>query len=80
MTTYQTTRKATPQLGYKVAVEFANGERGVFDLVPYLNYPCYAPLKDPAIFAQVSAAHGTLMWPGEIDIAPEAVWNEAARA
>ena len=79
MTTYQTAVKASPASGFKINVTFSNGETGVFDFTPYLEYPCYAPLKEPNMFAQVVAAHGTLMWPGEIDISPEAVWEDTVR-
>lgn len=79
VTTYQTTIKATPRPEYKVAVTFSNGECGVFDFKPYLAFPCYAPLLEQKTFAKVIAAHGTLMWPGEIDIAPETVWAETIR-
>jgi hypothetical protein len=79
MESYQTTVLATPAGGYKVNVTFSNGEHGVFDMTPYLNYPCYAPLKEPQVFARVVAAHGTLAWPEEIDISPEAVWADAVR-
>ena len=79
MTTYKTTVRATPKQDYKIDVTFSNGERGIFDITPYLGYDCYAPLKNPDIFSQVVAAHGTLMWPGEIDIAPEVVWEDSQR-
>lgn len=40
-----------------------------------------APLRDPAIFAQVKvdAQFGTLVWPGDLDIAPEPLYHEAKR-
>ena len=79
MRTFQQITSARAGEGYLVHVAFADGTDGVFDFAPYLHYPCYAPLRDREIFAQVTAAHGTLSWPGGIDISPEAVWAEAAR-
>lgn len=40
-----------------------------------------APLRDPAVFAQVrvDSQLGTLVWPGEIDVAPEPLYREAKR-
>lgn len=36
-----------------------------------------APLRDPALFAQVGIEMGTLCWPGELDMAPEPLHEEA---
>ena len=79
MRTFQQTISARAGEGYLVHVAFADGTDGTFDLAPYLCYPCYAPLRDRDVFAQVSASHGTLSWPGDIDISPEAVWTDATR-
>ena len=79
MRTFQQTISARAGDGYNIHVTFADGTGGVFDFAPYMEYPCYAPLKDRACFERVTAAHGTLSWPGEIDISPEAVWEDAVR-
>jgi hypothetical protein len=36
----------------------------------------FEPLKDPAFFAKVSCADGFVEWPGEIDLAPDAMHDE----
>lgn len=79
MRTFQHTVSARAGEGFNVLVSFEDGTSGVFDFSPYVEYPCYAPLRDRAVFSQVVAAHGTLSWPGDIDIAPEAVWADAVR-
>ena len=76
---FQHTVSARAGDGFSVHVTFADGTGGVFDLSPYMEYPCYEPLRDRALFEKVQAAHGTLAWPGEIDISPEAVWADAVR-
>lgn len=38
-----------------------------------------APLRDPAMFAQVTVELGTLVWPGGLDVAPEPLYREAKR-
>ena len=75
----QHTVSARAAEGFNVHVPFADGMGGVFDFAPYLEHPCYEPLRDRAFFEKVQAAHGTLAWPGEIDISPEAVWANAVR-
>jgi hypothetical protein len=36
----------------------------------------FEPLKEPAFFAQVSCTNGFVEWPGEIDLAPDAMYEE----
>ena len=40
-----------------------------------------APLRDPELFRQVrvDAQLGTLVWPGDLDLAPEPLYEEARR-
>jgi hypothetical protein len=40
-----------------------------------------APLRDPELFAQVRVdpQAGTLVWPGELDMAPEALYEQARK-
>ena len=56
---------------YRLAVELADGRRGVFDLRPFLDRPGLQRLKDPAYFSSVSIRLGALTWPHEEDIAPD---------
>jgi hypothetical protein len=36
----------------------------------------FAALRDPALFAQVYLEYGAVMWSGEIDLAPDAMYDE----
>jgi hypothetical protein len=36
--------------GYQLETEFANGERRLFDLRPYLDYPAFAPLAEDSLY------------------------------
>ncbi len=64
---------ATPLDDYKVAIVFNNGQRGIFDCKYLIDYAISAPLADYSLFNQVRVEHGTLCWPNDIDVAPEAV-------
>ena len=68
---------AKPLDGYKVDVEFDTGERGIFDCARYLDKPYWKKLNDIDFFRMVRVGHGTLVWPEEIDIGPEDVWEYA---
>ena len=56
---------------YKLAIELVDGQRGVFDLSPFLSRPGLQRLNDPAYFSLVEVRLGALTWPHEEDIAPD---------
>jgi len=56
---------------HRLAVELADGRRGVFDLRPFLDRPGLQRLKDATYFASVGIRFGALTWPHEEDIAPD---------
>ena len=70
---------AEPRADYKVRVTFDTEETGVFDCSGYLAHPYWKRLADPAFFRLVRAEYGTLVWPDDIDIAPEDVWEKTIR-
>ena len=64
---------AIPQGDYRVFVTFKNGIKGIFDMSQYLDLGVFQKLKDPVFFKAVRVEYGTLVWPEEIDIAPDTV-------
>lgn len=68
-----------PLDGYKLDVEFDNGEKGVLDCTRYLGKPYWKRLNDPEFFKQAFVGYGTVVWPGEVDIGPEDIWEFAKR-
>ena len=70
---------ATPLDDYKIHVVFDNGEKGIFDCSRYLDKPYWRPLRDKEFFRKVFVDYGTLVWPDDIDIGPEDVWEFASR-
>jgi len=63
------------QPGFLLDLEFENGERRRFDMSPYLHFPVYRRLQNPGFFSCARAEHGTVVWPGDIDIAPETLYD-----
>ena len=67
-----------PLVGYKLWLRFSTGEAKIFDASPLLSFPAFAPLKDADIFSQVYIDRGITVWnDGEIDIAPEKLYEES---
>lgn len=57
-------------------VQFADGIRGSVKFLPSHLTGVFEPLKNPAFFAQVYVEHGAVTWPGELDLAPDAMYDE----
>ena len=54
---------------------FENNEKRLFDMTPYLDEKPFNRLKNSPLFMQASIDNGTVVWPGNIDIAPETLWD-----
>ena len=61
-------------------VAFADGVQGQVAFSPPHLTGVFEPLKDPSFFAQVSVAHGAVTWPGELDLAPDAMYDAIKRS
>jgi hypothetical protein len=59
---------------------FENGERRIFDMTPLLNRQPFTRLKDSPTFFLATVDYGTVVWPGNIDIAPETLYDQSRRA
>lgn len=65
--------------GFRLHVRFVDGTEGTVDLTALVHSPAagvFASLADSALFAQVFVEHGAVTWPGEIDLAPDAMYAE----
>ena len=69
--------KVEAKSDYKLFLEFENGEKRLFDMAPYLDKKPFAQLKGSPLFGKASVACGTVVWPGDIDIAPETLYDRS---
>jgi hypothetical protein len=65
---------------YTLFLEFENGEKRIFDMRPYLDKKPFLRIKDSPLFAQAKVDYGTVVWPGNIDIAPETLYDRSVAA
>jgi hypothetical protein len=65
--------------GFRLQVSFADGLSGTVDMSGLVHSPragVFAALADPSLFAQVKLEYGAVAWPGELDLAPDAMHTE----
>lgn len=67
--------KAHPD--YSLELEFENGERRRFDMAPLLDKKPFSRLKERGTFFGAHIEYGTVVWPGNIDIAPETLYDRS---
>lgn len=62
--------------GFRLQVKFTDGLNGVVDMSALVHSPragVFAALADPLKFAHAKIEHGAVTWPGELDLAPDAM-------
>lgn len=65
---------------YLLHLEFENGEKRIFDMLPYMDRKPFVQLKGSPLFAMAFVDYGTVVWPGNIDIAPETLYDRSQPA
>lgn len=67
-----------PKPGYRLFVRFKDGTEGLVRLGEEQLTGVLEPLRDERFFAQVFIDDGAVAWPGEIDLAPDAMYAEVS--
>ena len=68
--------KATPLANYEIEVEFNDGAHGIVEMVKLImseHAGVFSALTDRDLFNMAHLEYGVLTWPGEIDLAPDAM-------
>ncbi len=59
---------------YKILLTFENGEKREFDCATLIDQKPFQVFEDKNYFKRAKIEYGTLVWPNEIDIAPETLY------
>ena len=68
---YPAVKEVIPRDDHTLTVVFENGERGVLDLKPMLDFSVFRQLKDYQTFKLVHVAFDTVAWECGVDLDPE---------
>jgi hypothetical protein len=63
---------------YRLKVRFMDGVEGLVDMKELVFSPeagVFHNLRDAAVFAQAEVVLGAVTWPGELDLAPDAMYD-----
>lgn len=67
----------TPRSDFQLDLVFANGEKRRFDMKPLLLIKPWVRLANSHLFECVRTDYGTVVWPGDLDIAPETLYDDS---
>lgn len=70
--------RVLPRDGYLLELWFNTGDHRLFDARPYLNRGAFTRLQDASLFRQAFVSLDTVCWPGNLDIAPETLFDRSA--
>jgi hypothetical protein len=62
--------------GLRLRVRFNDGAEGIVELAEFINSAgagVFAALRDEAVFCQARVILGAVTWPGDLDLAPDAM-------
>lgn len=62
--------------GYRLRVRFNDGAEGAVEMAEFINSPAagvFAALRDEKRFREARVVLGAVTWPGDLDLAPDAM-------
>lgn len=73
---YPSVKEVIPGDNYLLSVKFDNGESGLIDMKPMLEFGVFQKIKDYEAFKRVRVAFDTIEWECGIDLDPEYVYEK----
>jgi hypothetical protein len=76
---YPSVSKVKAGQDYTLQIEFDNGESGILDMKPYLDFGVFQKLKNVQTFQSAKIAFDTVEWDNGIDLDPEFVYEHCQK-
>ncbi len=73
-------KTAEPIPDYRLLLTFNNNEHKIFDVKPYLSKGIFTSLKDIKLFNSVKVFNGSILWPGDLDLCPDTLYEDSVEA
>lgn len=74
---YLAVTNVQPAANYQLIHTFANGERPLVDMNPYLETGIFKELQNVTLFSTVSIRFYTIEWDNEADMDPEILYADS---
>jgi hypothetical protein len=71
---YPSVKEVVPRDDYTLFVVFENGENGIIDMKPILDFGVFQRIKDYETFRRVRVAFDTIEWDCGVDLDPEFIY------
>jgi hypothetical protein len=71
---YPSVKEVTPGNDYTLSIVFDNGESGLLDMKPILDFGLFHRIKKYEAFQRVRVAFDTIEWDCGVDLDPEFVY------
>ncbi len=68
-----------PKDDYTLEIAFTNGEVGLYNCAPLLDFGVFRELRDVNYFKQARVEVGTVVWPHEQDICPDTLYEDSKK-
>lgn len=76
---YPSVITVVPRDNYLLDITFSNGESGILDMKPYLDFGIFNRIKDYRSFEKVTVAFDTIEWESGADLDPEFVYEKCKK-
>jgi hypothetical protein len=73
-------KKVQPLPNFRLQLTFTNGEQGIYDCSPLLDFGVFQELTNNNYFEQVQVLDGTVAWPHGQDICPDTLYLMSKKA
>ncbi|MBE0506893.1 MAG: DUF2442 domain-containing protein [Marinospirillum sp.] len=74
---YPSVVRVVAEKDFCLAIDFDNGEKGLLDMKPFLDFGVFQRLNDPAAFQRVKVSFDTVEWDSGVDLDPEFVYSKS---